>query len=98
MAKELIWVLSAMGIIVILGMPLYAEDAKIGRDDFFSSSIAAVFDKISEYTSGQKRIISKDAMGADSEDRYYYEEDALGRQVPKARPKLGRDAALNEPI
>lgn len=74
-----------------------AEDAKLGQDDFVSSSISAVFDKVGEYTSGEKRILSEDAEGASDEDMYT--EDALGRKVPaEPRLKTGREAALNDPV
>lgn len=38
----------------------YAAEDKLGRDDFVSSSIAAVFDKVGQYTSGEKRILEKE--------------------------------------
>ena len=38
----------------------YAAEEKLGRDDFVSSSIAAVFDKVGQYTSGEKRILEKE--------------------------------------
>ena len=38
----------------------YAADEKLGRDDFISTSVASVFDKLGEYTSGEKKIVERD--------------------------------------
>ena len=69
-------------IIVMFASTLaYAQDEKLGRDDFVSTSIEAVFDKVGQYTSGEKSFLYK---GDEPEDKEAgYTTDALGRKIPE---------------
>ena len=44
----------------MISMSAYAADEKLGRDDFISTSVASVFDKLGEYSSGEKKIVERD--------------------------------------
>lgn len=56
------------------------EEEKLGRDDFVSTTISAVFDKVGQYTSGEKGILLKEEKTG---DRDRYSTDALGRPMPE---------------
>jgi len=77
--------------VTLLVAPLYAEDAKLGRDDFLTNAISDVVGKVDEYATGKKDILTPDAKGMD--DRNRYEEDPLGRKIPDAIKPLKRPAA-----
>ena len=51
----------------------YAEEAQLGRDDFFSQSVASVFDKLNKYATGEKQIISEDAKGINDNESYAWQ-------------------------
>jgi hypothetical protein len=51
----------------------YAEDAQLGKDDFFSQSVASVFDKLNKYATGEKQIISEDAKGINDNESYAWQ-------------------------
>jgi hypothetical protein len=88
------------GIFIIIGIAavpiIYAEDAKLGRDDFVSTSISAVFDKLGEYTSGEKSIFIEKAPGTEYGTRY--SEESIYGEGPAPSSKAGLDAALNDPV
>ncbi len=52
----------ALGILMasMISVSAYAADEKLGRDDFISTSVASVFDKLGEYSSGEKKIVERD--------------------------------------
>lgn len=50
-----------------LGAAAYADGEKLGRDDFVSTSVASVFDKLGEITSGEEKIIDRDVWSAKEE-------------------------------
>ena len=80
------------------GVPAYAEEAKAPNDDFISSTISDVFDKLGKYTVGEKDIFYSKDENKDKDKDADYERDALGRKVPRATLKTGREAALNQPL
>ena len=49
-------------------------------DNFITSSINAVFDKVNQYTSGEKGIVLDNWRGTGKEN---YPTDALGRRIPE---------------
>lgn len=51
-------------IISMISVSAYAVDEKLGRDDFISTSVASVFDKLGEYSSGEKKIVERDVWAA----------------------------------
>lgn len=53
-------VLILLAAILTVVMPAYAEEAQIGKDDFVSGAISDMFNKIGQYTSGEKSIIIED--------------------------------------
>ncbi|MCX5680644.1 MAG: hypothetical protein NTZ95_08435 [Candidatus Omnitrophica bacterium] len=53
-------ILILMVAILIASIPVYAEDAQVGKDDFVSGAITDMFNKIGQYTSGEKSIIIED--------------------------------------
>ena len=60
--------LFAFLVITIICTAAYAEEkAKLGQDDFISSTVADIFDKLGQYTSGQKRIIDSNWKNAGEE-------------------------------
>ena len=68
-------------IMILAGTLAHAQDEKLGRDDFVSTSVEAVFDKVGQYTSGEKSFLYK---GDEPEDKEAgYTTDALGRKIPE---------------
>jgi hypothetical protein len=56
---------AVLGLVIIFASSiLYITECcgedKLGRDDFLSTSIASVFDKVGQYTSGEKKIVDRD--------------------------------------
>lgn len=70
------FILSALGC-----APVCAESEKLGRDDFVSSTISDVFDKVGKYTSGEKRLFDPDEKKAATREAGY-DTDPLGRKIP----------------
>lgn len=52
--------LMLMAAILCVSIPIYAEEAQVGKDDFISSAISDMFTKVGQYTSGEKSIIIED--------------------------------------
>lgn len=77
MAKALI--ISLM--MIVISVLAYAQEEKLGRDDFVSTSIVSVFDKVGQYTSGEKSFLYKGDEPDDEEAGYAT--DALGRKIPE---------------
>lgn len=77
--RKMAKVLFSIFVIMIAAISVYAAEEKLGRDDFVSSSIAAVFDKVGQYTSGEKRIIEKEE-NVTAENKGYGAE-AVGRKA-----------------
>ena len=82
--------------VMMIGIPVYADDTKPGNEDFISSTVADVFDKIGQYTSGEKDILLEKNEGMDED--VGYERDALGRKVPDATRKSGKATPLDETL
>ncbi len=74
----------------------YADDATLGKDDFVSSSIGAIFDKVGKYTSGEKKIFDDDQK--DQPQGMDYEMDALGNKIPDKVVDAEEAAATGKPI
>jgi len=86
-------VILAMIIVLVASCPVCAETEKLGRDDFVSSTISDVFEKVGQYTSGEKRLFDRyeerAERGSDADAT-----DPLGRTVPDPAIKpLKRPAA-----
>lgn len=66
---------------------LYADEAKLGRDDFFSSAISDVVDKVGKVTSGEEPIINRNYRDEDEAGAVRrYEDPAI---KPLKRPSAG---------
>ena len=59
------------------------EKPQLGKDDFVSSSISAVFDKVDKITSGEEPIFDKNYKKSAGDEGYT---DILGRKMPE--PKI----------
>jgi hypothetical protein len=71
---------AVVGLMVVISCyAAYAEDEHLGKDDFLTSSISAVFDKVGQYTSGEKRLLGPQDEGM--RQGAGYAEDALGRKL-----------------
>lgn len=81
---------------VAISSLVYAEGPNKGDDNFISSSFSAVFDKLNDYASGEKKIFTDDAKGADEE--VDYSRDALGRKVPTTTTRSGMTSSPDEPL
>lgn len=68
--------LSLLFILTAVGMAS-ADEAKLGKDDFISSTISDVFDKVGKVTSGEERIIKDDYRSTDK---------GVGYTEPAGRP------------
>ena len=77
----------AVFVLLVIGTCVlaYAEvdSEKLGRDDFISSSLSAVVDKVDKYTSGEKDIFLSNDEKSEKKDEGDYDTDALGRKIPK---------------
>lgn len=62
-----------------------AESSELGKDDFVTTTISDVFNKVGQYTSGEKTILDPVETGSKKSVR---ETDALGRPVsdPAIKP------------
>jgi hypothetical protein len=70
----------------------FAEEAKVGENDFITNTVSDIVGKVNQYTSGEKEILQPvDEAGGGAG----YTVDNMGRKVPI---KTGKDAALNEKI
>ena len=88
--------IALVAMIMAVSMPIFAAEATLGEDDFVTSAVSDVFQKVGQYTSGEKRIITEDAKGVD--DMMGYKVDPNEGKLPKPPKKTGLDAALNEPL
>lgn len=75
------WRLIPIIIMVFANTLVYAQDTKLDRDDFVSASVEAIFDKVGQYTSGEKSFLYKGDQPGDEEAGYTT--DALGRKIPE---------------
>lgn len=78
--------------IAALAIPACAEDAKLGKDDFVTTAISDVFNKVGQYTSGEKRLLDPvETKSGNHSD----ETDALGRPIedPAIKPLKRPSAA-----
>ena len=68
--------------IIMAGMAFsaYAADDKFSDDNFLTSSINAIFDKVNKVTSGEEGIFIKD-YNKSEENVPDYSKDALGRKI-----------------
>jgi len=82
--------LVCLNLFTLLAVPVCAEESKLGRDDFFSNAISDVVQKVDEYATGKKDILTPNARGMEARDRTT--EDPLGRKVPDAIKPLKRPA------
>lgn len=58
--------LVVVAVMFILCAAAYAEEKpKIGQDDFISSTVSDVFDKLNQYTSGQAKILDENWKRSD---------------------------------
>lgn len=71
--------------IFIAGSIIYADEAKLGKDDFVSSAISDVFDKVGKVTSGEEPIIKDDYMAVGKNTEYA---EPVGRRIedPAIKP------------
>jgi hypothetical protein len=60
-------ILCAVFVVMVASVGYCAEEAKLGKDDFISTTVADVFNKVEEYTSGQKKIIDSNWKNAGDE-------------------------------
>ena len=68
MAKEIIGVMFLVLALALAVVPVYAEEKpKLGKDDFVTTSINAVFEKLNQYTSGEKKILDWDEMSVNKD-------------------------------
>lgn len=79
-------------ITVLMAALAYAEDAQLGKDDFVTTAISDVFNKVGQYTSGEKTLLDPvETAGKRSTE----ETDALGRPIsdPAIKPLRRPSAA-----
>lgn len=68
MSKVTMGVMLFVFAFALAGAPVYAEEKpKLGKDDFVTTSINAVFEKLNQYTSGEKKILDWDEMSVKKE-------------------------------
>ena len=89
------WILSFAAIIIFCVIA-YADDTRLGKDDFVSSSVGAIFDKLGQYTSGEKGILVEEEKV--EPQGMNYEMDALGNKIPDKVVDTEEDAATGKPI
>lgn len=75
--------------ICFFAAPVLAQRDKEECGNFFSCAISDVFNKVGEYTSGEKDILIPEDKWAD-EEPIEYGVDSTGRRVPKATAKSGK--------
>lgn len=75
--------------------PALAEGDRLGRDDFVSSTISDVFEKVGKYTSGEKRLFDRDEQPA-GRVADAYNTDPLGRPIPDTAIKPLKRPAESE--
>ncbi|MDD5496561.1 MAG: hypothetical protein PHP46_05625 [Candidatus Omnitrophica bacterium] len=87
-------------IMMLAGVFSYAEEKKGAGDDFISSTVSDVFDKVNKYTSGQKDLFATpdEDTGAGSGDAMGFTRDSLGRKVPRSTLKSGTASPVEEPL
>jgi hypothetical protein len=94
MRKFCVISISALAV-AVSAVSAYPADDKPSGDDFITSSVTAVFDKVNQYTSGEKSIILDDWRGTKKKDEYMT--DALGRRIEepiiRTRPASSADKA-----
>lgn len=79
--------------VLFLGLPVHAGEGELGKDDFVTSTISDVFNKVGEYTSGEKTLL--DPVDDKSSKRSGADKDALGRDIedPAIKPLRRPSAA-----
>ena len=71
----------AILVVAIAAGAVYAEEKKLGKDDFVSSTISDVVDKVEKVTSGEEKIFM-DEYDNNGHEQIKPNEDPLGRKVP----------------
>lgn len=88
--------MSTIALSIVMCAIAYADDPTLGKDDFVSSSVGAIFDKVGQYTSGEKKIFEDDQK--DEPQGMDYEMDALGNKIPDKVVDAEEDAATGKPL
>ncbi|MBP7056436.1 MAG: hypothetical protein KBB52_06265 [Candidatus Omnitrophica bacterium] len=80
---------------VLTAAVLYGGEGEIGKDDFITSTISDVFNKVGQYTSGEKTLL--DPVDSDDRRGNYSQKDVLGREIedPAIKP-LRRPSSAEE--
>jgi len=100
MARKIIVSLSVFFIATCVSFTVYSAEEAPKDDGFVTSTVNAIFDKVNQYSSGEKGILIKDYDKSD-EGKKDYNTDALGRKIaePTIRtvpPKTAVSAAASE--
>lgn len=90
-----ITVLLALLIAVTAILPACAEEQEGGKDNFISNALSDVFDKLNQYSSGEKRIIYTEEEMKQEKDATYDSSDFWQRE-PKAAVKTGSAMYLDD--
>jgi hypothetical protein len=81
---------------VMCQVQAFADDNKAKGDDFISSTVSSVFDKLNQYSSGEKHIFYTEEE-LENED-FGYGGYATGQKVPRKTVKTGPAAPVDEPL
>ena len=55
--------------IMVMSRPGYAEEAKVGQEDFITSTVKTVCDKVNGYVTGQRDILDWSLIKPESKGR-----------------------------
>ena len=83
-------------LVAVLGIAAYAVDDKSGEDNFLSSTVGSIFDKVGQYTSGEKGIFESENSKPGQDEGYTT--DALGNRVPDTTIKSADTSSPNKSL
>jgi hypothetical protein len=98
MARWIIITLLSFCLVSCSGFAVYAVDDKPKDDSFVVSTVNAIFDKVNQYSSGEKGILIEDYDKPD-EGKKDYATDVLGRKIaePTIRTVPAKAAEPSKP-
>jgi hypothetical protein len=88
MPKAIIIFISVICAAAFAGTACCEQKDKPADDSFLVSAVNAVFDKVNQYSSGEKGILLTDYDKPEA-PRRDYETDALGRKIPEPTIRTG---------
>jgi len=90
--KKLVVVMLALGM-ALAAVGVQAADGEkkqLGKDDFVSTTLSDVFDKLGKFSSGEKSIVTSDYQDEET--------DFMGRKIKKRGASTGKKTALDEKL